>query len=171
MIKIVGPFLHHLVALWEMSCAVIGTSQGIFHSVCKLRLDDWCRNSQHLVQNRTCHSAEAVASHGFAVVPQPAERGVYSVIRHGALFCADAREQQPTAPCEGPKFAQDVNCLARERDNVRAPACLSLLGPLHALTWDFPRAVVEIELGPFGRSQLAGPLEKQWREAERARNG
>jgi hypothetical protein len=63
-------------------------------------------------------------------------------------------QAQGAIACQCPKAAQQYDRLFRQRDPMRA-------AHLHFLGWNRPKRAVQIDLGPFGASQFAGPHKGQ----------
>ena len=57
-VQIVRPLLHHLSALGQMRCAVVGATIRIAHSMGELVFDVIRSDAEPFVQNRPCYSSE-----------------------------------------------------------------------------------------------------------------
>ena len=67
------------------------------------------------------------------------------------------------------QFTHARQGLPRQRDDVRRPAQLFLLRPLHARGLHAPLRCIEVELGPFWSAQLSRPNEHGRRQLKRHR--
>src|ERR1700733_15084536 len=114
----VSPDLHHSLSLEKMSCSVVGASQRILHGVGELVLDEVRSKSQRLIKNRSCDCSEPVSSHLVFADIQISKRGEHSVVTHGPVSTAGARENQVAMSGKWLQFPQDFHCLPAQWNNV-----------------------------------------------------
>jgi len=142
-----------------MRRTVVGAPVWIAHGMSELVFDEVRPDAEHFIKNRPCHCPEAVTAH-FILFDAHASHGRENcVVAHRSLVAPRPRKDIAPTTRERMQFAQDIQGLFGEGDNMRG------VGLGHGIA---PLCRVQVYVHPFSFAQFAWAYKYQWRKAQGA---